>query len=525
VVNVDNVTDRLKVTSITLDKPEPDGKNDWYITPVKITIDKGENNPLAKETRYRLIKDGLATTQEEGGIYTEPITITEVGTYEIYAWVEDGEGWTSEETMPTDFQFDNVKPIIDTESTKLTKGRTYQNPNGTTWLVENGEITVVANDPKGILAGYTYEVYDLKDNLQEGKGSTKIQKLETKIPLTGEGEYKIRITAEDMAGNKSASFSIEIHKDSIMPRVDTPQISNITETGIKISVSAGDDTSKVAKYEYYLNGSNKGTSTNGQIDITGLTPNTSYSVTVKVYDNANNVNDKANAVPITTKGQLLPPRITPSTLNQYYTSDITISIADTAEASKTRASKIKYKRTSNAGEETINGTNGNFKITTDGTYQIYACTEDAQGNKSTWVNTNSFILDKINPSVTIQAGTGTTNSIPVTIKASDANGIKSYKYEYKLQSETTWKTATFSNNSYTGLSDGKTYDLKVTVTDGAGRTNSAQTTGTTKVANTPPYNLTASYSSKSYNYITVSARAYDTEDGRDRKRFNIYNTS
>ena len=272
VVNVDNVTDRLKVPSIILDKPEPDGKNDWYITPVKITIDKGENNPLAKETRYRLIKDGLATTQEEGAIYTEQITITEVGTYEIYAWVEDGEGWSSEETMPTDFQFDNVKPIIDTGSTKLTKGRTYKNPNGTTWLVENGEITVVANDPKGILAGYTYEVYDLRDNLQEGKGSTKIQKLETKIPLIDEGEYKILITAEDMAGNKSTSFPIEIHKDSIAPRVDTPVITNITETGMRVSVSAGDDISKVAKYEYYLNGTKAGENKTGIYDASRTNP-------------------------------------------------------------------------------------------------------------------------------------------------------------------------------------------------------------------------------------------------------------
>ncbi|MCI8622014.1 MAG: hypothetical protein HFJ50_10375, partial [Clostridia bacterium] len=128
-VLVKNVTDRLKVPSITLSPPEADGDNDWYVSPITITIDKGENNPLAKEIRYTMKKYNTAITPEEGAIYTEPITITEVGTYEIYAWVEDGEGWSSEETMPTDFQFDNVKPIIDTGSTKLTKGRTYKNPN------------------------------------------------------------------------------------------------------------------------------------------------------------------------------------------------------------------------------------------------------------------------------------------------------------------------------------------------------------------------------------------------------------
>ena len=75
-----------------------------------------------------------------------------------------------------------------------------------------------------------------------------------------------------MAGNKSASFSIEIHKDSIAPRVDTPQISNITETGIKISVSAGDDTSKVARYEYYLNGTKAGENKTGIYDASRTNP-------------------------------------------------------------------------------------------------------------------------------------------------------------------------------------------------------------------------------------------------------------
>ena len=125
-VNVDNVTDRLKTPSIILDKPAPDGKNDWYITPVKITIDKGENNPLVKKIKYRLLKEGLAITPEEGAEYTSTFTISEVGTYTIYAWVEDG------------------------------------------------EITVVASDPKGILAGYTYEVYDLQNNNKYDNNSKSI---------------------------------------------------------------------------------------------------------------------------------------------------------------------------------------------------------------------------------------------------------------------------------------------------------------------------------------------------------------
>ncbi|MCI8621989.1 MAG: hypothetical protein HFJ50_10245, partial [Clostridia bacterium] len=39
-----------------------------------------------------------------------------------------------------------------------------------------------------------------------------------------------------------------------------------------------------------------------------------------------------------------------------------------------------------------------------------------------------------------------------------------YKYDYRLQNGT-WTTAKYSNGNFTGLSDGKTYELRVTVTD------------------------------------------------------------
>jgi hypothetical protein len=85
-----------------------------------------------------------------------------------------------------------------------------------------------------------------------------------------------------------------------------------------------------------------------------------------------------------------------------------------------------------------------------------------------------------------------------------------YKYDYRLQNGS-WATAKYSNGNFTGLSDGKTYELRVTVTDNAGRTNFATTTATTKVANTPPYNLTTDLSSRTTNSLTVRARAYDND--------------
>ena len=76
--------------------------------------------------------------------------------------------------------------------------------------------------------------------------------------------------------------------------------------------------------------------------------------------------------------------------------------------------------------------------------------------------------------------------------------------------------------TYTGLNDGQTYWIRVLVGDNAGNVGkSAEDNGGTQIAtpsaNTPPYNLTVSYASKGTTSITVTARAYDKEDGATGK--------
>lgn len=77
----------------------------------------------------------------------------------------------------------------------------------------------------------------------------------------------------------------------------------------------------------------------------GLTPNKTYQVYVKIFDRAG-LSNTSGTIPAITKGELLTPRITPSSLNAYYTGNITISLEDTADSTKTRATKLKFKRTS-----------------------------------------------------------------------------------------------------------------------------------------------------------------------------------
>ena len=98
------------------------------------------------------------------------------------------------------------------------------------------------------------------------------------------------------------------------------------------------------------------------------------------------------------------------------------------------------------------------------------------------------VADKKEPTAGITVGTVTRDSITVTATGTDAeSGVKNYTFEYKLSTSNSYtgttKKATTSH-TFEGLTAGQTYNIKVTVTDNAGNTKEATTTGAT-LAPTP----------------------------------------
>ncbi|MCI8396508.1 MAG: hypothetical protein HFJ52_02175, partial [Clostridia bacterium] len=334
-----------------------------------------------------------------------------------------------------------------------------------------------------------------------------------------DGIYQLHITAEDKAGNESTTKVVTLQKDTKVQIIGIPQRTVITETGFKLTISAGDETSGIAFYEYYINNTKIETLTEGIWTPNNLQPNSINNVKVIVYDNAGNSATSINT-PVTTKGELKAPNIQISgdIRNGYYIGDVTIQVTDTSEANKTRVNKIKV--TGVGAERTITGTSGSFTITADGTYMISAWSEDASGNKSDTISKPSFTRDTTRPSASLSVGSKGTRTIAVTAYGSDnTSGIQSYKFEYKKTSTSTWTTATTKTTTETSCSytysvptDGTTYNLRVTVTDKAGWTNEGTATATTTVANTKP-TVTASFVSKDTNYITINATGQDKEGG------------
>ena len=83
-----------------------------------------------------------------------------------------------------------------------------------------------------------------------------------------------------------------------------PMVRDITSSGFTIVTGAKDEISGIAKYECYINGVKKGESGTGTIEITGLSPKTSYdNIVVKVYNNAG-LDEDTVPVSATTKDNL-----------------------------------------------------------------------------------------------------------------------------------------------------------------------------------------------------------------------------
>lgn len=326
-VKARNFSDSLSMPSIEI-QTEGTEHNGWYGADKKdLYIKVSTTNKLAKEIHYCLTgaqnePEKIGELQEDGGIKYICFQITEVGLTKIRAWTEDGNGYQSEENTE-EVKYDNVPPQITGTPVKGTQGNNE-------WYTSEVEIGIEANDPKGILEGYTYSIKNKigailtpETKVTEKQENGTYKPIKNEPNMQADGEYTVTIQAEDQAGNKSApATEITIKKDTERPTVGEPKIENITGTSFRVSVSAGDATSGIDRYEYYLNGNLTHTSNEGTWTPNNLTKNTKYNVTVKVYDKAG-LSRESIVAPVTTTNT--PPTITAEYANDKGTDYITFS--------------------------------------------------------------------------------------------------------------------------------------------------------------------------------------------------------
>ena len=103
IVSFDDTTP--PVTTCTLDPPEPNGNNSWYVSDVEVTLNATDDMSGVNRTEYRIMGGTIYT-------YTKPFNVTDEGAltveYRSIDYAGNVEDWKSVE-----FKIDQTKPHID----------------------------------------------------------------------------------------------------------------------------------------------------------------------------------------------------------------------------------------------------------------------------------------------------------------------------------------------------------------------------------------------------------------------------
>ena len=144
-----------------------------------------------------------------------------------------------------------------------------------------------------------YDIY--VDNLSNLVGSTAATNY-TVTSLEANKTYTIYVQAKDAAGNKSETSNISAKTlrddtDTQAPTAPT-NISEVNKTSSTITLSwaASNDNAGVVGYDIYVNNSTSivGTTSNTSYTLTGLSPDTYYTIYIQAKDAAGNKSDKSS---------------------------------------------------------------------------------------------------------------------------------------------------------------------------------------------------------------------------------------
>ena len=250
-------------------------------------------------------------------------------------------------------------------------------------------------------------------------------------------------------------------------------------------------------YEYYLDNVSKGTSNGSSYTFSNLLDGREYTLKVVVTDKAGNANEaeiKGTTKEVTSG--LVEGAIT---FTELTWSNGTASI----KVSTNTSYQIEYQ---------LNGTEGTWtKIASGGTISSIAHNTTIYARLTDGVNAGEYastsIKDTTKPTVSIKTGTITSNSIQVTVTASDVQtGLAtSNTYEYFLNGTSKGKS-TGNSYTYSNLADGTKYTLNVKVTDKAGNSNEASVEGTTSTVTSGTVSGAITFTSPTWSNGTASIK-------------------
>jgi chitodextrinase len=307
-------------------------------------------------------------------------------------------------------------------------------------------------------------------------------------------DYKFRlvVTGGTTAGS---SLIVNVKTEIEPPDIQAPTVpqnvtvSDITKTSAKLSWTASTDNKAVTGYEVYSGTTLLATVATTSYDMTGLTEATSYAVTVKAKDAANNVSDSSAPLTVTTKDETAPTAPTEVASSDISPTGFTVSWKAATDNVAVVAYDIHLNDTLIA---TVNSIKYSFTgLTPQTNYSVKIKAKDASGNLSTAteaVSVSTPAQTETEPP-SIPTGLTTTNLSATGFQLSwTASTDNTAVTAYEVYSNGVLLQLVATNEFvFTGLASGATYKITVKARDAAGNVSpaSAELSVTTKDEQAP----------------------------------------
>ena len=325
-----------------------------HITPIITYVDKAAADTEAPTAPTEVTATDITTTTAK---VTWTASTDNVGVAGYNVYVNDSETPVNGETLVTGTEYALESLTAGTEYKVTVKAvdaagnvsegavYTFTTKNAADTEAPSAPTNVVVTDVTTTTAKVTWS--EAKDNvgvvgynvyLNEAKvNETLITTTEYDLTaLTEETNYSVKVTAVDAAENESgrseaATFTTPKTQDTEAPSVPAGvTASDVTQTGAKITWTASADNVGVAGYNVYVDETKVNTDklVEGlELELTGLTPDTEYTVTVSAVDAAGNESGRSAAFTFTTLKNEEPAPEKPSAPTNVKVSEITHTTA------------------------------------------------------------------------------------------------------------------------------------------------------------------------------------------------------
>ncbi|MGL1935070.1 MAG: cellulase family glycosylhydrolase [Fibrobacterales bacterium] len=295
--------------------------------------------------------------------------------------------------------------------------------------------------------------------------------------LTIDSEYSIQIIAKDASGNRSAKSITQFYRtlpDSEAPSVPTGLVvGTVRHSTIALQWNASNDNISVEGYNLYINGALARTLSNGlSTVVSGLTPETVYSITLSAIDGAGNESVQSSAVVVTT--DVAPDVEAPSQPGPIVATDVSLTTIDIAWAAVTDNVGVEsYQIFVNGGYfnevtsifATVTGLNYNteYSITV---YALDAARNISTASSALVVTTDADTEAPTVPVISSAAATGMTTADVAWSTSTDNIFVDTYiVYVDGVEAHDAGRTL---NSTLSGLTANTEYSIQVEALDPSG---------------------------------------------------------